>query len=157
MRFNLEQTAGQRARTAFSLVEVMVSVVAFALVAAGAVYGFAQADRNAEWSAMSLAAQSLASEGLERARSATWETEATSDTTADDLPAPTNILQTAYMKLPASGNNNSNFPVYISVSISNVFANGNPPLRQIIAKCAWQYPLTKGWVTNTVVTQRASN
>lgn len=154
MRFNLEQTAGQRTRTAFSLVEVMVSVVAFALVAAGAVYGFAQADRNAEWSSMSLAAQSAASEGLERVRSATWETEATSDTTADDLPAPTNITQTSVMAVPATGKNITNF---ISVTIANVFANGNPPLRQIIAKDGWQFPLTGKWFTNTVVTQRASN
>lgn len=138
---------------AFSLVEVMVCVATFALITAGVVYGFTQADRNAEWSSMSLAAQSIASEGLERARSATWETESTSDTTADDWPASTNIYwQTNVMNLPATGKSITN---YVSIQVTAV--STNPPLRQIIAKCGWQFPLTGKWFTNTVVTQRASN
>jgi prepilin-type N-terminal cleavage/methylation domain-containing protein len=153
MRFNLEHTAGQRTLTAFSLVEVMVCSAIFALVAAGAIYGYTQADRSAEWSSMSLAAQSLASEGLERARAATWETEATSDTTADDFPTGyTNILQTNVMVIPATGKNITN---YISITITNISAN--PPFRQILSTCAWQFPLTGKWFTNTLVTQRASN
>ena len=139
-------------RTAFSLVEVMICVAIFALIASGMVYGYTQADRNAEWSSMSLAAQSLASEGLERARSATWETESTSDTTADDLPAPTNFIALHTMEIPTSG---TNFTVTNYVSITSV--STNPPLRQIIAKCVWKFPLTGKWFTNTVVTQRASN
>lgn len=153
MRFNLEHTAGQRTQTAFSLVEVMVCSAIFALVAAGAIYGYTQADRSAEWSSMSLAAQSLASEGLERARAATWQTEATSDTTADDFPTGnTNILQTNVMVIPATGKNITN---YVSIKIQNI--STNPPLRQILATCAWQFPLTGKWFTNTLVTQRASN
>lgn len=137
---------------AFSLVEVMVCVATFALITAGVVYGFTQADRNAEWSSMALAAQSIASEGLERARSATWETESTS-TTADDFPImPTNFIALHTMEIPASG---TNFTVTNYISITNVLIN--PPLRQIIAKCVWKFPLTGKWFTNTVVTQRASN
>lgn len=153
MRFNLKQTAGQRTRMAFSLVEVMVCMALFALIASGVVYGFSQAERNAEWSSMSLAAQSIASEGLERARSATWETESSSDTTSDELPASTNVYwQTNVMAVPATGKNITN---YVSIQVTTV--TGNPPLRQITAKCGWQFPLTKKWFTNTVVTQRASN
>jgi prepilin-type N-terminal cleavage/methylation domain-containing protein len=156
MKFKLEQTAGQRAFTGFTLVEVMMTVTIFALVAAGVVYGYTQADRSAEWSSMSLAAQSLASEGLERARSATWETEATSDTTADDIPpgptGTTNFPELRTMEIPASG---TNFTVTNYISITTISAN--PPVRQILAYSVWRFPLTGKWFTNTLVTQRASN
>jgi prepilin-type N-terminal cleavage/methylation domain-containing protein len=153
MRFNLEHIAGQRTLAAFSLVEIMICSAIFALVAAGAIYGYTQADRSAEWSSMSLAAQSLASEGLERARAATWQTEATSDTTADDFPImPTNIYQTNIMLIPATGKNLTNYITIVVQPIST-----NPPLRQIYSRCAWQFPLTGQWFTNTLVMQRASN
>lgn len=153
MKCNLEPTGDRERSTAFTLVEVMMTVTIFALVAAGIVYGYTQADRSAEWSSMSLAAQSLASEGLERARSATWLTQATSATISDDFPVmPTNIYQTNIMVIPATGKNITN---YITISMTNILAN--PPLRQILSSCAWQFPLTGQWFTNTLVTQRASN
>jgi prepilin-type N-terminal cleavage/methylation domain-containing protein len=153
MRFNLFKTAGQRTLKAFTLAEVMVSSAIFALVAAGAVYGYVQADRAAEWSSMSLAAQSLASEGLERARAAVWQTQSGSGTTADDLPASTNIYwQTNGIEAPGSGKIITNF---VSISVSSV--STNPPVRQIVSSCGWQYPFTGKWFTNTLITQRASN
>ena len=131
----------------------MVCSAIFALVSAGAIYGYTQADRSAEWSSMSLAGQAIASEGLERARSATWQTEATSNTTYDDFPQiPTNFIELRTMEIPASG---TNITVTNYVYITTISAN--PPVRQILAFCVWRYPLTGKWFTNTVVTQRASN
>ncbi len=139
---------------AFTLVEVMVCVALFALVASGVIYGYAQSDRGAQWSAMSLTAESFASEGLERVRSATWQT-STSVTTTDEIPAPTNFVQTNFMEIPATGKASASFPCYTTISVTAV--STNPPLRQIIASCGWRFPLTGKWFTNTVVTQRASN
>ena len=53
----------------FSLIEVLISLVAFGLVISGLVYGYVQINRMAEWSSMSLAAQSWASQGLEEIKS----------------------------------------------------------------------------------------
>ena len=155
MRFNIKKTSGFRSLVAFTLVEVMICLALFALIAAGTIYGYAQSDRAALWSAMSLAAQSYASEGLERVRTATWLTQSSSGTTTDDIPAPTNIYQTNYMEIPSTGKFFSNYPCVVSVSLTSI--STNPPLRQILATCTWQFPPTGKTYTNTVVTQRASN
>ncbi len=148
MIFNLEQTAVRGARAAFTLMEVLISLVIFALVAAGIVYGYVQSNRFAEWSEMSLAAQSIASEGVEQARSAVWST--STATNIDDLPAPATYIRTNYIEVPTSGRT---LPVTNYISVTTVTAN--PPVRQILVQCMWQFPLTRKWFTNTVVAQRA--
>ncbi|MGA2028505.1 MAG: prepilin-type N-terminal cleavage/methylation domain-containing protein [Verrucomicrobiota bacterium] len=148
MTFNLEQTVSRGACAAFTLMEVLISLVIFALVTAGIVYGYAQSNRFAEWSQMSLAAQSIASEGVEQARAAVWST--STATNIDDLAAPTNYTRTNYIEVPTSG---QTLPVTNYISITTVTAN--PPVRQILVQCEWQFPLTGKWFTNTVIAQRA--
>jgi prepilin-type N-terminal cleavage/methylation domain-containing protein len=148
MTFNLEQIAVRGARAAFTLMEVLISLVIFALVAAGMVYGYVQSNRFAEWSEMSLAAQSIASEGVEQARSAVWQT--STATNIDDLPAPATYIRTNYIEVPTSG---QTLTVTNYISVTTVTAN--PPVRQIFVQCMWQFPLTRKWFTNTVVAQRA--
>ena len=63
------------ANAAFTLVEVLMAVVIFAMVVSGIIYGYVQANYSAEWSSMSLAAQSLASQGMEQARAAQWNSQ----------------------------------------------------------------------------------
>ena len=43
------------------------------MVMAGVIYGYVQANRIAEWSSMSQAAQSYALQGLEQVRAAKWD------------------------------------------------------------------------------------
>src|ERR1019366_8916928 len=67
---------------AMTLAEVLVSVVILALVIGGVLDGYVQANRIAEWSSMSLAAQSLAQQGMEQALAAQWNSQ--------QFPTPTN-------------------------------------------------------------------
>jgi prepilin-type N-terminal cleavage/methylation domain-containing protein len=152
MIFNLEKTASRGACTAFTLMEVLISLVIFALVTAGIVYGYAQSNRFAEWSEMSLAAQSIASEGVEQARAAVWST--STATNIDNLP-PTTYTNANYMEIPSSGQSlgGTNYTYTNYISVTTVTAN--PPVRQILVQCIWKFPLTGKLFTNTVVSQRA--
>lgn len=147
-----------RLRDAFSLVEVMIAFLIFGLVSAGLLYGYVQENRVAEWSSMSLGAQSYASQGVEQALAAKWDTEANGEVTADFLPPTsytqaTNLIQIDTNDVPQSGN-----PLlltnYLSVAWIDGLTNG-PYLREIKSQVVWRFPLTSKFFTNTIVTLRA--
>ena len=147
-----------RLRDAFSLIEVMIACLIFGLVTAGILYGYVQANRIAEWSSMSLGAQSYASQGIEEALAAKWDTQANGEVIADLLPptsftTPTNIVQSDTNDVPQSGN-----PLlltnYVSISWKDSLTNG-PYLREIKSQVVWRFPLTGKFFTNTIVTFRA--
>ena len=150
----------------FTLVEVMVSFLAFGLMIGGLIYGYVQINRMAEWSSMSLAAQSYASQGLEQAKSAQWDYVRWPNTnygagTGDELGFPPSA---GYTNLPPVSDTldvpTSGAPIYITnfVTISYVLASlnpSNPPLRQIRSDCVWTFPLDGKLCTNTAITLRA--
>jgi prepilin-type N-terminal cleavage/methylation domain-containing protein len=148
-----------RSRRAFTLVEVLIAFLIFGMLSAGLLYGYVQANRIAEWSSMSLGAQSYASQGLEQVLAAKWDTQANGQITADLLPPqsftqPTNLPpQIDTNDVPQSG-----APLlltnYISVSYVPGWTNG-PYLRQIRSACVWAFPMTGKIFTNTVVTLRS--
>jgi type II secretory pathway pseudopilin PulG len=156
MLARFEQTHRRKAGAAFTLAELVIALAIFVLVTAGIIRGYTQSNSFAEWSAMSLAAQSYALQGLEQARAAKWST-STSGTgpgSGDELPANTNYIQTNVMQMPISG---QIFYVTNTIVVTNLL-NGTTipyPLRQIQSKCVWKFPLTGKWFTNTVVTERA--
>jgi type II secretory pathway pseudopilin PulG len=142
----------RKTNAAFTLAELVISLAIFVMVTAGIIYGYTQSNRLAEWSAMSLEAQSYAAQGLEQACSATWSVSATGTGlgTGDELKAPTNYFQTSTMQIPISG---QTFIVTNQISITT---NSTAyPLRQIRSDCYWMFPLTGKWFTNTVITERA--
>jgi type II secretory pathway pseudopilin PulG len=147
-----------RLRDAFSLIEVMIAFLIFGLVTAGILYGYVQANRIAEWSSMSLGAQSYASQGIEQALAAKWDTQANGQVLADFLPPvsytqATNLTQIDTNDVPQSG-----APLlltnYISVAWIDSLTNG-PYLREIKSQVVWRFPLTGKFFTNTIVTFRA--
>jgi type II secretory pathway pseudopilin PulG len=156
----------RRQQLGFTLVEVLVSFLVFSLVISGVVYGYAQVNRMAEFSSMSLAAQSSASLGLERARSAQWNYVRWPNTTygpgtGDELGFPPSAGYTnlppivTIMDVPTTG-----APIYVTnfVTISNVLASLNPsdpPMRQIRSDCVWAYPISGTVCTNTAIAWRA--
>src|SRR5215469_2619656 len=79
-------TSKRRQHQAFTLVEVLIAFVIFGMLSAGLLYGYVQANRIAEWSSMSLGAQSYASQGMEQVLAAKWDTQANGQITADFLP-----------------------------------------------------------------------
>ena len=137
-----------RSRAAFTLVELLVSIVILAMVMSGVIYGYAQTNRFAEWSSMSLAAQSYALQGLEQVRSAKWDFWTYPVT--DIMPAPTNFTQADIMDIPVSG-----APFYVTNYIKLIQISTTPQLREVWSQCVWVFPRTGQLFTNTVITYRA--
>jgi prepilin-type N-terminal cleavage/methylation domain-containing protein len=133
----------------FTLIEVLIAFVIFGIVSSGVIYGYVQANRMAEWSSMSLAAQSLAAQGMEQARAAKWDTQVWPQTNGDFLG------QTQYFQVDTNDVPTTGAPLLITnyLSITNISAS--PPLRQIRSDVVWTFPLTGRVFTNTVITLRA--
>jgi prepilin-type N-terminal cleavage/methylation domain-containing protein len=162
----LHRTPKNNQRQGFTLIEVMVSFLIFGMVVSGLIFGYVQVNRMAEFSSMSLAAQSYASQGLEQAKSAQWDYVRWPNTnygpgTGDELGFPPSI---GYTNLPPVTDTldvpTTGAPIYITnyVTITNVLSYlnpSNPPLRQIRSDCVWTFPLTGTLCTNTAITLRA--
>lgn len=136
----------------FTLVEVIMSIAILALVIQGVLLGYVQSTRWTEWSAHSLAAQSLASQGAEQARSAKWDPQAWPQTIgpgmSDELGV-TNYMQTNTLDIPMNGK-----PVIVTNFITITTASTNPPVRQIRSDCVLEF-MSRGLFTNTVILLRA--
>lgn len=182
MLVRFKQIGGNGVRNssiAFTLVESLVSIVVLAVVVGGVLIGYVEANRVALWSSMSLAAQSLAQQGMEQARCAQWNSEAFpvayGPGTGDELPGNQTIVYSDTtnsitltlngvttttnwtstnvnyaMDVPASGAPISTMNI---ITITNI--QTSPPLRLIRSDCVWTFPITGKVFTNTVVTLRA--
>jgi prepilin-type N-terminal cleavage/methylation domain-containing protein len=150
---------------AFTLVEVMVALAILALVISGICFGYSQANRIAAWCSMSQAAQAFAIRGMESARAAKWNPWVISTNTGpdpggsqDELPAETNgapSLETNdLMDIPIRGNPLTNYSYYATNYVYVTQYPSNPPVRQIMSVCVWQFPLTGTMFTNTIITLR---
>jgi type II secretory pathway pseudopilin PulG len=163
MTLRLTQVNGRADRAGFTLMEILIAFLIFGMTVSGLIYGYVQANRMAELSSMSLAAQSYASQGLEQARSAQWNSQMWPVTngpgTGDEMPlSPSGVAtngsytysQTDYLDVPSTG---VQIPVTNYVTVTNISVN--PPLRQIRSDCVWTFPIDGTLCTNTVITQRA--
>jgi prepilin-type N-terminal cleavage/methylation domain-containing protein len=161
MKLRLAKKNGHARNAGFTLVEIMVAFFVFGLVTSGVIYGYVQVNRMSEWAAISLAAESYASQGAEQVRAADWRPHdypaATGYGTMDELPAPTNFPPATYiLDIPIKGSPSaSDFAFFVTnyVTISNIQAN--PPLRQIRSDAVWTFYLTGQAYTNTVILLRA--
>ena len=147
----------QKAGAAFTLVEVVMSIAILALVMGGMLKCYIQTNRQAEWSSLSLVAQSSAAQAVEQAMATKWDIHSdlpgTGFGTSDELSLPflppnnhTNYTRTNSMLIPGTG---QSVIVTNYVSITNVC--GNPRVRQIRVDCVWQFPLTGVWTNNTTI------
>jgi Tfp pilus assembly protein PilV len=135
-----------------TLAEVVMSVGILALVIQGMILGYVKLTQQAEWSARSLAAQSLAFQGAEQARAAKWDPQAWPQGTglgSSDELGVTNYAQTGTLDIPANGQ-----PLIVTNFVSVTTVSANPPLRQIRSDCVWRF-MNRGLFTNTVITLRA--
>ena len=137
----------------FTLVEVVIAVFISTIVFATVVYAYIGANDRSEWSAYSFAAQSLAMESVEQARSAQWVPETWP--ALDDLGV-TNYTQTNILDIPLSGP-----PVFATNYVSITTVTNSPDIRQLRADCVWsfvtRYHGAAGPFTNTAVTFRAAD
>ena len=146
------------------LAEILVSFLVFTLAVAGAVYGYTQTNRMADYTAMSLAAQSEALQGAERARGAAWNPyKAYPPVDQLNLPlnAPTNtaiavFTNIDFMDIPSKGSpSSSDFAYWVTNYVYVTPLSYNPNLRQIRSDAIWTYPPTGQLITTTVMDLRA--
>jgi type II secretory pathway pseudopilin PulG len=144
--------ADRRALSAFTLTEVVISVLIVSMMVQGVVVGYVNFTKQAEWTAHSLAAQSLASQGLEQARSAKWDPQAwpqgIGPGQSDELGVMS-YMQTNTLDIPMNGQ-----PIIVTNFISVTTVSDNPSLRQIRSDCVWSF-MSRGLFTNTVITLRS--
>src|SRR5205085_5290521 len=85
--------------TAFTLTEVLVAIAIIGLVFTSILTSYVSATDRSEWSGYSLAAQSLAVQGMEQARCAKWDPQASP--VVDDL-GETNYTTNEQLDITAS-------------------------------------------------------
>jgi len=147
--------AGGRRRdvSGFTIVEVVIAVLISTIVFASVIYGYVGANDRSEWSAYSFAAQNLALQAVEQARTAQWEPD--NWPVIDDLGV-TNYTQIETLDLPPSGP-----PVFATNYVSITTITNSPEIRQLRADCVWKlvtrYHGAAGPFTNTAVTFRAAD
>ena len=147
----------------FTLIELMVAAAIFGLIMSGLVYGYVQSNRMAEWSAISMAAQSYASQGAEQARAADWRPRDYPLTSgfvgsADEVPATNYVLCGAnyILDIPIKGDPSAtDFAFFVTNYVSITSVSLDPPLRQIRSDAVWTFYLTGKRYTNTIILLRA--
>jgi len=132
----------------FSLAEQVVALAISLILISGVVSGFIQTTRQAEWSAYSLAAQSLASQCLEQSRAAKWDPKAYPP--VDQLVSSNFPLRVQILDIPITLSN----IVYATNLITISTVSSNPALKMISVQCTWPF-LDRGVFTNTIVSYRA--
>lgn len=152
MRFvRFRSRVARKTKEGFTLAEVVISIGIAGITFAGIIYGYALTSDQAQWSTYSLAAHSLAVQGVEQAKSAKWDPQAWPP--IDEL-GTTNYSQVAELDVPVAGGNIAFATNFISVTtVSTV-----PPLRQLRTDCVWNFlngSRSRGLFTNTVITLRA--
>jgi hypothetical protein len=145
---------GERARRkpstpGFTLAEVVVSVCLVAVAFAGVIGTYAHTSYRAEWSGYSLAAQALAIQQLEQAKSAVWDTLSVPiKNEITNVPA----VNGAILDIPISGTNVVWATNY--ATIRPILIWSNPPVSTYLVKVDTVWPFRwKGKVryfTNTV-------
>ena len=127
----------------------MASAIA-AMTMTGAIYGYVQTTKRAEWAGYSLAAHSLAVQRVEQARACKWDPAGAPP--VDELVSTNFGPQVNILDIPFKGTNIVYATNYTTISTLST----NPNLKMVKVDCVWKF-VNKGPFTNTVVTFRASD
>lgn len=133
---------------AFTLAEIVISTALGSITIGASIYGYVLAAKRAEWSGYSLAANSLAMQGVEQARACKWDPNAAvpiDQLVSSNFPMRVNILD-----IPITGTNIVYATNFTTISVVQT----NPPLKMIRVDTLWMF-MSDGPYTNTVVTYRA--
>jgi prepilin-type N-terminal cleavage/methylation domain-containing protein len=141
-----------KATSGFTLAEVVISMAILAVVVQGVIVGYVGTAQRAEWNAHALAAQSLASQAAEQARSAKWDPQAWPQGVGAGLSDELGV--TNYMQLDTLDVPTHSAAIIVTNYISITTVSANPALRQIRADCVWKF-LNRGYFTNSVTMLRA--
>jgi type II secretory pathway pseudopilin PulG len=141
------EKSSRRGVAAFTLAEVVVCLAIVALLFGGIITGYMQGAYRAEWAGYNLAAQALAMQQLEQAKTAVWD--------GKDRNEFTNLLTMSWaiLDLPINGTNKIYATNYVTVS-TNVPISFSPDVivQMVKVDTVWPY-IRNGQVlyyTNTV-------
>ena len=139
----------QPPESAFTIAEVVIAMAIGTLALAGIINGYIMSAHRAEWSAYNLAAQSLANQRVEQARSAKWDPlgyPAVDELVAANFPATVDVLD-----VPISTNGKI---TYATNTTTITTLGTNPSYKMVRVDCTWMF-MGRGVFTNTVITYRA--
>jgi type II secretory pathway pseudopilin PulG len=131
---------------AFTLAEVVVCLAIVALLFGGIITGYMQAAYRAEWAGYNLAAQALAMQQIEQAKTAVWD---------KDRNEFTNLLAVSWgmLDLPINGTNRVYATNYVTVT-TNVTISISPDVIVQMVKVDTVWPYIRNgrtfYYTNTV-------
>jgi hypothetical protein len=134
--------------SAFTLAEVVIATALGSITIGASIYGYVLAAKRAEWSGYSLAANSLAMQGVEQARACKWDPNGTPP--VDQLVTANFPMKINILDIPITGTN----IVYATNYTTITEIRANPPLKMIRVDCQWMF-MSDGPYTNTVVTYRS--
>lgn len=153
----------RRQASAFTLVEVVMSIAIVATVFGTIVLAYTQAAKRAQWSGYSLAAQALATQQIEQIRSSRWDL-------FTGINETTNIFLNSYsysggvmtgytwtnLDLPYSGANYVRATNNVKVSLIYLNNSVTPPVQVRMTQVSTVWPFRWGntttYFTNTLVT-----
>jgi len=161
-------TGTGRKKGAFTLVEVVISMAIVALVFAGIINAYIQTGLRLEWTGYSLAAQSLALETIEQARSTLWDPTQyppVNEITNLNLMGTAGSINTAGATWTGYSTNTLDIPVpnggtnvlatnYVSVQMSYVSTYANVQMEIVTVQTVWPF-IRYGnnvYFTNTIAT-----
>ncbi len=137
-------------RAAFTLAEVLVSLLLLGLGMGGILSLYSQAAVRSDWSAYSLAAQFRAVGGIEQCRAAKFDPRGAppvDQLVSSNFPVKVDILDVG---------TSLGKTTYATNTTTIVTLSTNPPLKMIEVDCTWSHP-QRGLFTNTVITYRAAD
>lgn len=143
-----EAPARQRHVAGITIIEVVLSLAIMGISFGAIILGYVMSARRAEWSAYSLAANSLAMQRLEQSRAAKWDLLTTPIT--DELVAANFQEQRAELDVPITTDNITYATNFTTIST----ISANPPLKMVRVDCVWPFK-GRGLFTNTLITYRA--
>ncbi len=147
MKIYLHPTGHSLSTRGFTLAEVLISLAISAVMISGIIYGYTMTTSKSEWSAYSLAANSIAMQRLEQVRACKYNlTEAIDQVVTANFPTTTAVLDASFTGLSSVTATNI-------IKITSISAN--PPLKGIQVDCVWYFAPRKRLFTNTIVTYRA--
>jgi hypothetical protein len=129
---------------------VVISIAIAGISLGAVVSGYIYSAKVAEWSAYSLAANSLAMQRLEQCRAAKFDVLTTPIT--DELVAANFLDDPQILDVPQSGGNIAYATNFTTITVLST----DPPLKMIRVDCVWPFK-GKSLHTNTLVTYRAAD
>jgi len=161
-----------RRNSGFTLAEVVMAIAIVAMVFGGMVMAYTQATRRAQWSGYSLAAQGLAIQQLEQARSAQWDPCIPTNQIFElNLLSPSNLpvggtslggisgYTWTNLDLPSSGSNFVRATNFVRVEMFYANRVSTPPAQIQMIRVSTVWPFTwrnsTNLYTNTICTYTA--